>query len=91
MVGQGVLRECLLDPEVEGVLAIGRNATVQRCYLFRSVLAVGVAPAISETHTAAAATFRTASDSITRVTPLIIMLTPTSVPIAQAELDGHCR
>src|ERR1700731_3275572 len=32
----------------------------------------------------------TAKDSITRVTPLIIMLTPTSVPIAQAELDGHC-
>ena len=25
MVGQGVLRECLLDPEVEGVLAIGRQ------------------------------------------------------------------
>ena len=30
MVGQGVLRECLLDPEVEGVLTIGRNATAQR-------------------------------------------------------------
>jgi len=29
MVGQGVLRECLLDPEVESVLAIGRNATGQ--------------------------------------------------------------
>jgi uncharacterized protein YbjT (DUF2867 family) len=27
MVGQGVLRECLLDSEVEGVLTIGRNAT----------------------------------------------------------------
>src|SRR5262249_25465723 len=26
MVGQGVLRECLLDPEVESVLAIGRRA-----------------------------------------------------------------
>jgi len=25
MVGQGVLRECLRDPEVETVLAIGRN------------------------------------------------------------------
>jgi hypothetical protein len=33
---------------------------------------------------------RTANDSITRVTPLMIMLTPTKVPIAQAELDGHC-
>ena len=27
MVGQGVLRECLLDPAVERVLAIGRTAT----------------------------------------------------------------
>jgi uncharacterized protein YbjT (DUF2867 family) len=27
MVGQGVLRECLLDPEVTQVLSIGRNAT----------------------------------------------------------------
>ena len=30
MVGQGVLRECLLDPEVEDVLAIRRNATGQK-------------------------------------------------------------
>jgi uncharacterized protein YbjT (DUF2867 family) len=30
MVGQSVLRECLLDPEVETVLAIGRNATAQQ-------------------------------------------------------------
>jgi uncharacterized protein YbjT (DUF2867 family) len=27
MIGQGVLRECLLDPSVERVLLIGRNAT----------------------------------------------------------------
>ncbi len=27
MVGQGVLRECLLDPEVDAVLLIGRNTT----------------------------------------------------------------
>lgn len=27
MIGQGVLRECLLDPEVQSVLAIGRRAT----------------------------------------------------------------
>ncbi|GAC1606372.1 MAG: epimerase [Myxococcales bacterium] len=27
MVGQGALRECLLDPDVEGVLAVGRSAT----------------------------------------------------------------
>ena len=25
MVGQGVLRECLLDPGIESVLAVGRN------------------------------------------------------------------
>jgi uncharacterized protein YbjT (DUF2867 family) len=30
MVGQGVLRECLQDPGVEQVLAIGRSATGQR-------------------------------------------------------------
>jgi uncharacterized protein YbjT (DUF2867 family) len=29
MVGQGVLRECLLDPAVEGVLVVGRTATGQ--------------------------------------------------------------
>ena len=29
MVGQGVLRECLLDPGVEAVLAVGRSATGQ--------------------------------------------------------------
>jgi uncharacterized protein YbjT (DUF2867 family) len=30
MVGQGVLRECLLDPEVETVLTIGRSTTAQQ-------------------------------------------------------------
>jgi uncharacterized protein YbjT (DUF2867 family) len=30
MVGQGVLRECLLDPEVERVLVVGRSQTGQR-------------------------------------------------------------
>jgi len=30
MVGQGVLRECLLDPGVERVLAVGRGSTGQR-------------------------------------------------------------
>ena len=30
MVGQGVLRECLLDPDVESILSIGRNATAQQ-------------------------------------------------------------
>jgi uncharacterized protein YbjT (DUF2867 family) len=29
MVGQGVLRECLLDPDVERVLAVGRSAPAQ--------------------------------------------------------------
>jgi uncharacterized protein YbjT (DUF2867 family) len=29
MIGQGVLRECLLDPEVEQVLAVGRASTGQ--------------------------------------------------------------
>ena len=30
MVGQGVLRECLLEPNVESVLAVGRSPTGQR-------------------------------------------------------------
>lgn len=30
MVGQGVLRECLLDPEVKSVLAVGRTPTGQQ-------------------------------------------------------------
>jgi uncharacterized protein YbjT (DUF2867 family) len=30
MVGQGALRECLLDPDVEAVLAVGRSASGQR-------------------------------------------------------------
>jgi uncharacterized protein YbjT (DUF2867 family) len=29
MVGQGVLRECLIDPDVESVLAVGRSPTGQ--------------------------------------------------------------
>jgi len=29
MVGQGVLRECLLDPQVRGVLSVGRSTTGQ--------------------------------------------------------------
>src|SRR5580765_1169440 len=30
MVGQGVLRECLLDPGVEAVVSVGRSATGRR-------------------------------------------------------------
>ena len=30
MIGQGVLRESLLDPEVQNVLSIGRSLTGQR-------------------------------------------------------------
>jgi len=30
MVGQGVLRECLLDPDVEQILSIVRTATGRR-------------------------------------------------------------
>ncbi|MEU7000514.1 epimerase [Nonomuraea sp. NPDC046570] len=38
MVGQGVLRECLLDPEVESVLAVGRTATGVRHAKLRELL-----------------------------------------------------
>ena len=38
MVGQGVLRECLLDPGVEAVLAVGRSATRAAHAKFREIL-----------------------------------------------------
>lgn len=38
MVGQGVLRECLLDPGVERVLAVGRSATGQTAPKFEELL-----------------------------------------------------
>ena len=38
MIGQGVLRECLLDPEVESVVAIVRSATGQRHPKLREVV-----------------------------------------------------
>ena len=37
MVGQGVLRECLLDPGVESVLAIGRSPTGHRHAKLREI------------------------------------------------------
>ena len=37
MVGQGVLRECLLDPDVESVLAVGRAATGQKHEKLREI------------------------------------------------------
>ena len=38
MVGQGVLRECLLDAEVESVLVVGRSPTGQRHPKLREIL-----------------------------------------------------
>ena len=38
MVGQGVLRECLLDPGVESVLEVGRSPTGQRHAKLRELL-----------------------------------------------------
>jgi uncharacterized protein YbjT (DUF2867 family) len=38
MVGQGVLRECLLDPGVESVLAVGRSPTGQRHAKLREII-----------------------------------------------------
>jgi uncharacterized protein YbjT (DUF2867 family) len=38
MVGQGVLRECLLDPGVESVLAVGRSATGQSNAKLREIV-----------------------------------------------------
>ena len=38
MVGQGVLRECLLAPDVEAVLTVGRTATGQRHARLREIV-----------------------------------------------------
>jgi len=38
MVGQGVLRECLLDPDVQSVLSIGRGATGRRHQKLRELI-----------------------------------------------------
>jgi uncharacterized protein YbjT (DUF2867 family) len=38
MVGQGVLRECLLDPDVERVLAVGRSPTGQQHAKLRELI-----------------------------------------------------
>src|ERR1700685_3896963 len=38
MVGQGVLRECLLDPGIESVLAVGRNPLRERQPKLREIL-----------------------------------------------------
>ncbi len=38
MVGQGVLRECLLDPDVTQVLTIGRSATGQHHPKLRGIV-----------------------------------------------------
>jgi uncharacterized protein YbjT (DUF2867 family) len=38
MVGQGVLRECLLDPDVHRVLSIGRSATGQQHPKLREIV-----------------------------------------------------
>lgn len=40
MVGQGVLRECLLDPAVEAVLSIGRGASGQQHAKLRELIHV---------------------------------------------------
>jgi uncharacterized protein YbjT (DUF2867 family) len=38
MVGQGVLRECLLDPDVDSVLVVGRSPTGQRHAKLREIM-----------------------------------------------------
>ena len=38
MVGQGVLRECLLDPEVESILVLGRRSIEQHHEKLREIV-----------------------------------------------------
>jgi len=42
MVGQGVLRECLLDPEVHRILSIGRGAIGQQHPKLREIIRAGL-------------------------------------------------
>jgi uncharacterized protein YbjT (DUF2867 family) len=43
MVGQGVLRECLLDPDVERVLSVGRSPLDQRHAKLREIIRADLA------------------------------------------------
>ncbi len=43
MIGQGVLREALLDPDVERVVAVGRSATDQQHPKLRDLVVGDVA------------------------------------------------
>jgi uncharacterized protein YbjT (DUF2867 family) len=38
MVGQGVLRECLLDPDVESILVVGRSSVAQQHAKLREIV-----------------------------------------------------
>jgi dihydrodipicolinate reductase len=42
MVGQGVLRECLLDPNVEAVLVVGRSASGRHHSKLREIVSRGL-------------------------------------------------
>jgi uncharacterized protein YbjT (DUF2867 family) len=44
MVGQGVLRECLLDPDVAVVQTVGRTATVVQHTKLREIVQKGSLP-----------------------------------------------
>ena len=54
MVGQGVLRECLLDPEVKTILTLGRKATLQQHEKLQEIIhndlsdLSGIQPALSD-------------------------------------------
>jgi uncharacterized protein YbjT (DUF2867 family) len=47
MVGQGVLRECLLDPQVQSVLSVGRTATGQHHPKLREIIRGSLADLVS--------------------------------------------
>jgi uncharacterized protein YbjT (DUF2867 family) len=46
MVGQGVLRECLLDPDVESILSVGRNSTGQHQAKLHEIVLKDIAAAL---------------------------------------------
>jgi hypothetical protein len=85
----------MLEPNyITDLISAGNTFTARRAAAssaYRPTVPCTSAMNAMSIHAVAAESLRVAIENITRVMPLIIMLTPTSVPIAHAELEGHCR
>lgn len=73
MVGQGVLRECLLDPQVQRVQTVGRTATGARHSKLREIVHpdlwhyATIEPDLSSRHVSSASVCRTDSSENGRI------------------------